>query len=187
MIKVVLKGIAVDNITGMPIVLLSDEENEKDVYPIWIGVPEAEGIVLTQSGFKSPRPLTYDLFKTVIESLGGEVVAVEVVDKVDNAYVANVVLKKDNTEIRIDARPSDAINLALRFEAPIYLNSEIFDKFDIDILENQKSQQEHSETDKQTENPTSQTNITDDDFEKFRQMLENIKPEDFALNNGETV
>lgn len=192
MIKVVLKGIAVDNITGMPIVLLADEENENDIYPIWIGVVEAEGIVLSQSGFKPPRPLTYDLFKNVIESMGGKVVAAEIVDKVDNAYIANLVIEKDGIEIKVDARPSDAINLAIRFGAPIYINEEVVQKVHVEMApkpseEIQKEQSIPADTESKPAGSETEKTITDDDLETFRKMLENLKPDDFLLNKGETV
>lgn len=128
MIEVVVKSIAIDSITGSPILLLADVNNPEDIYPIWIGVAEAEGIVVNQSGFVPPRPLTYDLFKNTIESLGGTVKYVSIVNMVNNAYIAELVIDQDGKEIVIDARPSDAINLALRFNAPIYLNEEVVKK-----------------------------------------------------------
>lgn len=179
MIRVNLKGIAIDNITGAPIVLLSDMENEEDIYPIWIGVYEAESIVLSQSNVKPPRPLTYDLFKNVIEELGGVVKAVEIVDKIENAYVANIIIEKDGKEIYVEARPSDAINLALRFNAPIYLNEEIVQKVKLEDVAN------HNQS--QKENNQSKAAITDEDIENFKKLLENIKPDDFVINKGEAV
>ena len=83
MVKVIVKSIAIDSLTGSPIVLLANEENQNDVYPIWIGIAEAEGIVVNQSGFIPPRPLTYDLFKNVIEALDGKVKEVRIIDMVN--------------------------------------------------------------------------------------------------------
>lgn len=164
MIRVNIRGIAIDGITGMPIVLLSDVENEKDIYPIWIGVSEAEGIVINQSNLKPPRPLTYDLFKNIIENLGGTVKAVEIVDKVENAYIANIILQKDNKEIYIDARPSDAINLAIRFNAPIYLNEEVVQKINLEDIPTQIEQKSEVQEFKAEKSET----ITDEDIENFK-------------------
>lgn len=193
MVKVVLKGIALDNMTGMPIVLLMDEKNQKDIYPILIGVAEAEGILLNQSGLKPPRPLTYDLFKDVIEALGGRVSSVEIVDKIDNGYIANLTIEVGDKKIKVDSRPSDAINLALRFGAPIFLNEDVVQKVSIDMVaqvdnQNQPEVKNIVKQESQTvEFRTDAGSITDDDLERFKKMLEDLKPDDFLLNKGETV
>lgn len=184
MIRVNIRGIAIDGITGMPIVLLSDAENEKDIYPIWIGVSEAEGIVINQSNLKPPRPLTYDLFKNIIENLGGTIKAVEIVDKVENVYTANIVLEKDKKEIYIDARPSDAINLAIRFNAPIYLNEEVVQKINLEDIPTQTEPQKGKVQEFKAEKSES---ITDEDIENFKKLLENIKPDDFLINKDRAV
>ena len=170
MVKVSVKSIVIDSLTGSPIVLLVDEKNQKDIYPIWIGVAEAEGIVVNQSGFIPPRPLTYDLFKNVIEALNGEVKEVRIIDMVNNAYIANIVIQQGDKEIIIDSRPSDAINLALRFNSPIYLNEQVVKKVNVEKLKAQEKDEEVQ---------TEEIGIKDEDLEKFREMLENIKPEDF--------
>lgn len=188
MIQVVVKSIAIDNITGSPILLLSNIENEKEIYPIWIGVAEAEGIVINQSGFQPPRPLTYDLFKNTIEALGGSVKAVEIIDIVNNTYIANVIIEQNGNEIFIDARPSDAINLALRFNAPIYLNEEIVKKVNLDDIVNQAKNSENSPQIEEKETLAQQVSkeqyITDEDLSKFKEILENIKPEDFLIDKS---
>ncbi|MCX7760331.1 MAG: bifunctional nuclease family protein [Hydrogenothermaceae bacterium] len=188
MIQVVVKSIAIDNITGSPILLLSNVENEKELYPIWIGVAEAEGIVINQSGFQPPRPLTYDLFKNTIEALGGVVKAVEIADMVENAYIANIIVDQNGKEIVIDARPSDAVNLALRFNAPIYLNEEIVKKVNLDDIVNQANNQENFPQVENKETPAQQISkeqfITDEDLNKFKEILDNIKPEDFLIDKS---
>ncbi|MDM7272960.1 bifunctional nuclease family protein [Sulfurihydrogenibium azorense] len=196
MIEVVVKSIAIDSITGSPILLLADVNNPEDIYPIWIGVAEAEGIVVNQSGFVPPRPLTYDLFKNTIESLGGTVKYVSIVNMVNNAYIAELVIDQDGKEIVIDARPSDAINLALRFNAPIYLNEEVVKKVNVSQFTQQQKKDEEKEEDEiktveelaqQTEvnnlnlPDTKEVGIKEEDLEKFREMLDNIKPEDFLI------
>jgi bifunctional DNase/RNase len=192
MIEVNVKSIAIDSITGSPILLLADVNNPTDIYPIWIGVSEAEGIVVNQSGFVPPRPLTYDLFKNTIQALGGTVKHVAIVNMVNNAYIAEIVIEQNGKEIVIDARPSDAVNLALRFNAPIYINEEVVKKVNIaEYLQNQEEEKDNisdveiPEKETQKENlklpDTNEVGIKDEDLEKFREMLENIKPEDFLI------
>ena len=191
MIKVTVKSIAIDSITGSPIVFLADERNEKDLYPIWIGLPEAEGIIINQSGFVPPRPLTYDLFKNTIETMGGKVKEVRIVDVLNNAYIANIIIQQGDKEIVIDSRPSDAINLALRFNSPIYLNENVVKKINIDELAAEKEDkkiktyedlmEEKSESLKLEMEKTENLGIKDEDLDKFREILENIKPEDFLI------
>ncbi len=183
MVEVKVKGIVIDSITGSPIVLLYDINNPNDIYHIWIGVAEAEGIVISQSGFKPLRPLTYDLFKNVIEALGSVVKEVRIVDFVNNAYIANIILNKEGKEIVIDSRPSDAINLALRFNAPIFLNENVVKKVnleDLKVAETEDSINTVEDLEKQIEDVENNT-IKDEDLERFKKMLENIKPEDFMI------
>ncbi|PMP78132.1 MAG: hypothetical protein C0178_00170 [Sulfurihydrogenibium sp.] len=192
MVEVSVRSIAIDSITGSPIVLLADVNKPDDIYPIWIGVAEAEGIVVKQSGFVPPRPLTYDLFKNTIEALGGKVKYVSIVNMINNAYIAELVIEQDGKEIVIDSRPSDAINLALRFNAPIYVNEEVVKKVNIsNFLQNQDENKEEikdvEELPKQTQDSnlnipdTKEVGIKDEDLDKFREMLDNIKPEDFLI------
>ncbi len=197
MIQVKVRNIGIDSLTGAPILMLADVNNEDDIYPIWIGVSEAEGIILKQSGVETPRPLTYDLMKNIIEELGARVKQVAIVDKKDNAYIAEVILEKDGEEIVIDSRPSDAINLALRFEAPIFLDENVVKKVNLqEIKEELKRQEEEAkkeeeiQTVEELDKEVGDIDIkrepeVDEELEQFRKMLENIKPEDFALKPEE--
>ncbi|HHG74254.1 MAG TPA: bifunctional nuclease family protein [Persephonella sp.] len=189
MIQVKVRNIGLDSLTGSPIVMLANVQNEDEIFPIWIGVSEAEGIILKQSGVETPRPLTYDLVKNIIEALGGVVKHVAIVDKKDNAYIAEIVIEKEGEELHIDSRPSDAINIALRFDAPIYLEETVVQKVNIkEILEaSKKHEQKETETAEVQEVKDQKTEVleaepeTDKELEEFRKMLENIKPEDFAI------
>ncbi|WP_457627451.1 bifunctional nuclease family protein [Persephonella sp.] len=188
MIQVKVRNIGLDSITGSPIVMLANIDNEDEIYPIWIGVSEAEGIIIKQSGVETPRPLTYDLLKNIIEALGGEVKYVAIIDKKDNAYIAEVVIEKDGQEIKIDSRPSDAINIALRFDAPIYLEETVVQKVSLrEIMEASQQQgtaQQNGEIAEKAETKTEVAQVepeVDKELEEFRKMLENIKPEDFAI------
>ena len=197
MIQVKVRNIGIDSLTGAPILMLADVNNEDDIYPIWIGVSEAEGIILKQSGVETPRPLTYDLMKNIIEELGARVKQVAIVDKKDNAYIAEVILEKDGEEIVIDSRPSDAINLALRFEAPIFLDENVVKKVNLqEIKEELKRQEEEAKKEEEIQTveeldkevgdiDVKREPEVDEELEQFRKMLENIKPEDFALKPEE--
>ena len=187
MIQVKVRNIGLDSITGSPIVMLSNIENEDEIFPIWIGVAEAEGIILSQSGVQTPRPLTYDLMKNIIESLGGQVEHVAITDKKENAYIAEIVINKDGEELRIDARPSDAINIALRFNAPIYLEEDVVQKVNLKDIQEASEKQENAQIEKMEKPQEVKTEVieaepeVDKELEEFRKMLENIKPEDFAI------
>ncbi|RMD45251.1 MAG: bifunctional nuclease family protein [Aquificota bacterium] len=195
MIEVKVKNIGIDSLTGTPILMLADVNNEDDIYPIWIGVSEAEGIILKQSGVETPRPLTYDLMKNIIEELGGVVKRVAIVDKRDNAYIAEIVIEKDGEEIVIDSRPSDAINIAIRFGAPIFLDENIVKKVNLqeikeELKKSEEKQKKEPETVEELDKEVGEIEINkepevDEELEQFRKMLEHIKPEDFALKPEE--
>jgi hypothetical protein len=185
MIEVKVKNIGLDSTTGSPILILSDINNEEDLYPIWIGVSEAEGIIMKQSGVETPRPMTYDLIVNIIENLGGKVKEVSITDMKDNAYIAEIIVEQNGNEIKIDARPSDAVNIALRFEVPIYLNEEVVKKVNIkeitaeDLKNEEKSENQEFEEVNNVEDLVKEPEI-DEELEKFKEFIENIKPEDFA-------
>ncbi len=187
MIQVKVRNIGLDSLTGSPIVMLANIKNEDEIFPIWIGISEAEGIILKQSGVETPRPLTYDLVKNIIESLGGTVKRIAIIDKKDNAYIAEIIIEKDGEELHIDSRPSDAINIALRFDAPIYLEETVVQKVNIkEIIKSSQKQElkEAEETKKVSDHKTEILDVNperDKELEEFRKMLENIKPEDFAI------
>ncbi len=195
MVEVKVKNIGLDSVTGSPVLILVDINNEEDIYPIWIGTAEAEGILIQQSGVETPRPLTYDLMKNIIETLGGRVKEVRIVDKKDNAYIAEIIIEKNGLDIVIDARPSDAVNIALRFGAPIMLNENVVQKVNLkeikeklkEGIEEKTETEENIETVEELEKAVSEEEptIEDEEIKKFREMLENIKPEDFALKPEE--
>ncbi len=180
MIEVKVKNIGLDSTTGSPILILSDANNEEDLYPIWIGVSEAEGIIMKQSGVETPRPMTYDLIKNIIEELGGTVKNVSITDMKDNAYIAEIVIEKDGKELKIDSRPSDAVNIALRFDVPIYLNENVVKKINIKEITPEENKDEDAKEEVNSVEDLVKEPEVDEELEKFREMLETIKPEDFA-------
>jgi uncharacterized protein len=120
-------GITVDPFTNTPIVILKDME-EKDVLPIWIGLLEASSIATALENVQTPRPMTHDLLKNVLDHLGVKVVKIEVNDLKDNTYYAMIHLERDKKRMTIDARPSDAIALALRVGANIFVDEQVIKK-----------------------------------------------------------
>jgi bifunctional DNase/RNase len=109
-----------------PVVLLKVEDSD-EVLPIWIGHSEALAIELQIKGERFERPLTHDLFKTALESLGASVMKVAITELRDNTFFAKVYLQRENEVYVIDARPSDSIALALKSSATIYVAHEVFD------------------------------------------------------------
>lgn len=120
-------GLTVDPVNNAPIVLLRELAGDR-VLPIWIGVIEASAIAFEMEQIQLSRPMTHDLLKTAVESLGAVVERVEVVALRDNTYFALVILNQDGKVIQIDARPSDAIALALRTKAPIHCEAAVIEQ-----------------------------------------------------------
>jgi bifunctional DNase/RNase len=155
-IEMKIKGLVVDPISKMPIVVLEDLNNER-ILPIWIGVFEANAIALKIENISTPRPMTHDLVKNFLEKLNISVEKVVVNDVRDNTFYAMIHCRYKDQTITIDSRPSDAIALSLRVDAPIFVEDEVVKKahslkFD-DNLE---------------------------DSEKLKKWLENLKPENFG-------
>lgn len=120
-------GITVDPFTNTPIVILKDLE-DRDVLPIWIGLLEASSIATALERIPTPRPMTHDLLKNILEGLEVRVVKIEINDLRDNTYYALIHLDVQGRRLVIDSRPSDAIALALRVEAPIFVDEEVLKK-----------------------------------------------------------
>ena len=113
LIEMSIKGLMVDPMAGTPIVILKDKQGER-VLPIWVGVPEANAIALQIENVSTPRPMTHDLLRNIITDLEGRVDRVVVSDLRDNTYFAIIHLTVRGERVAVDARPSDAIALALR-------------------------------------------------------------------------
>lgn len=122
-----VKGLTLDPLTSMPIVLLKDMEGRQTI-PIWIGILEATAIAAELEKVTLSRPLTHDLLGNVIRALGSEVLMVEVNDLRDNTFYATIYLKKGRKEVAVDARPSDAIALALRAGCPIFVSDKVIER-----------------------------------------------------------
>src|SRR5438128_9879868 len=128
-VEVEVRGVRLDPTTGSPVVQLVEKGKGGRALPIWIGPFEAQAIAAEMQGMPLPRPLTHDLMKRLVESLGGRLDHVVIGDLRDNTYFATLHLAgADGKDIAIDARPSDAIALALRLHGPILVADEVFAK-----------------------------------------------------------
>ncbi len=125
-IEMSIKGLMVDPITNMPIVILRDKEGQK-VLPIWVGIFEANAIALQIENVSTPRPMTHDLLRNVIEDLQASVQKIVVCDLQENTFYALIYLSLNGNTVAIDSRPSDAIALALRTRAPIFVEETVID------------------------------------------------------------
>lgn len=125
-IEMTIKGLMVDPITNMPIIILRDRDGQR-VLPIWVGIFEANAIALQMENIATPRPMTHDLLRNVIQDLSGTVRKIVVSDLKDNTFYALIYVETPNETVAVDARPSDAIALALRTQAPIFVEESVID------------------------------------------------------------
>jgi uncharacterized protein len=125
-IEMSIKGLMVDPITNTPIVILRDKDGQK-VLPIWVGIFEANAIALQIENIATPRPMTHDLLRNVIQDLKAQVQKIVVCDLQENTFYALIYLGLNGDTVAIDARPSDAIALALRTRAPIFVEDAVID------------------------------------------------------------
>lgn len=122
-----VRGLMFDPYNNAYIVILRDEDNS-DMLPIWVGKAEASAISLALEGIATPRPMTHDLMKSVLDTVDAKVISVVLTDLKENTYFAKVHLMYEDSEYSIDSRPSDAIALALRASAPIFANEDVIRK-----------------------------------------------------------
>lgn len=164
MIEVRIVSLNADATTGQPILLLQPVDVEPAdasgrMLPIWIGHPEATAIILALQGEELPRPMTHDLLKNVIDLLGFVVTRVEVTRVEDGTYYAGIVLRGEERELIIDARPSDSIALALRVGCPVYVADDVFEQAAVKVQAVDETEQE---------------------VERFRDFLDHVDPSDFT-------
>jgi len=126
LIEMRIKGLIVDPVAGTPIVILKDEGGER-VLPIWVGVPEANAIWMQIENVSTPRPMTHDLLRNVISDLDGRVDRVVVSELRESTFFAVIHMTVRGEAVAVDARPSDAIALALRTRAPILVEEAVID------------------------------------------------------------
>jgi uncharacterized protein len=159
MIEVLVAHLGLDQNTNSPVVLLKERDGER-VLPIWIGPAEASAIAMELQGVKAQRPMTHDLLKHVIVGLGGELRRVTITNVRDNTYFAELLIRRDEQMVQIDARPSDSIALALRLHAPIYTSDDLLDQ-----------------SGTESSPPAPERRL---DAESLKQYLEKLDPQDFG-------
>ncbi|MFC1822501.1 bifunctional nuclease family protein [Thermodesulfobacteriota bacterium] len=156
----VISGLTVDPLTNSPIVILKEVDGERTL-PIWIGLLEATAIASELEGIKFSRPMTHDLLKEVIELIDVKVNKVEVCDLKNNTYYALIHITHKGKDITIDARPSDALALSLRVDAPIFVAEEVIKQSkQIDLTADAEDKSEQGK--------------------KWQEILEKLNPEDFG-------
>jgi bifunctional DNase/RNase len=155
-LRVEIKGLMLDPSSNVPIVILRDVQSHLFL-PIWIGVFEANAIALRIEGVEPPRPMTHDLLRSVLEGLGGQVEKIVISDLKESTFFAVIHVRQNGSAVPIDARPSDAIALALRTDAPIFVLRSVLDKAQAVDLASQ---------------------VTDED--KLKKWLEEISPDELG-------
>ena len=162
--EMVIYGVSFDMVGKQPIVLLKTVENNKFL-PIWIGHPEAAAILMKLQGAATPRPMTHDLFSETLSQLEAHVTRVVVTELRDNTFFATITIQQDGSEIEVDSRPSDAIALAVRAEAPIFAEDRVLEESAIEFEGEEVNEEE----------------IVDE----FRKFLDQVTPEEFASELAE--
>jgi bifunctional DNase/RNase len=157
--EMVIYGVSFDMVGKQPIVLLKTAEGNKFL-PIWIGHPEAAAILMKLQGANTPRPMTHDLVTDMLEKLEARVIRIAVTELRENTFYAVVTVAVDGSEIEIDSRPSDAIALAVRSDAPIYADDSVIEESAIEF--------EHEDVNEE------------EVVEEFKKFLDEVKPEDFS-------
>ncbi len=156
LVRMEVKGLIMDPASNVPIVVLRDEDSSRFL-PIWIGIFEANAIALKLEGIQPPRPMTHDLMSSLLDHLQSEVTRVVITALKENTFFAEVMVRLGDQESPVDSRPSDAIALALRTEAPIFVAEEVLTKATSDERPEQMP-----------------------DDEKLKKWLEEIDPEDLG-------
>ncbi len=159
MIEMKVMGIALDTRTGSPIVVLHDKENRRAL-PIWIGSAEASSIIRKIENLSVTRPMTHDLIISIIEKVGYKISKVEINDVEKETYFATIFLENENDGkiIEIDSRPSDAIAIAIRIDAPIYVTANVLSNGSVSTDSTKDAQE----------------------AEEFKNFVQSLKPSDFA-------
>lgn len=162
--EMVIYGVSFDLVGKQPIVLLKTADGNKFL-PIWIGHPEAAAILMKLQGATTPRPMTHDLVTDILAQLDAHVVRITVTELKENTFYALITVQQNGSEIEIDSRPSDAIALAIRADAPIYAADRVIEESAIEFEGDEVNEEEM--------------------VAEFRKFLEEVTPEQFAVDEGE--
>jgi bifunctional DNase/RNase len=141
LVEMSVKGLMVDPVTNMPIVILRDAENQR-VLPIWVGPVEANAIALQIENIAPPRPMTHDLLRNLVIEMGATLVRVIIADLRENTFYAYLELHRGGDVQMLDARPSDAIALAIRAKAPVFVDTRVLEQArSVDVSSEQADQE----------------------------------------------
>ena len=165
MYEMVIYGVSFDLVGKQPIVLLKTAEGNKFL-PIWIGHPEAAAILMKLQSQAPPRPMTHDLLSELLEQLEAQVVRITVTELRENTFYAQITVQQDGREIEIDSRPSDAIALAIRADAPIFAADRVIEESAIEF--------EGDDVDQE---------VLEAEVAKFKNFLDEVTAEDFAVES----
>src|SRR5437899_1549894 len=168
-------GVSFDLVGKQPIVLLKTAEGNRFL-PIWIGHSEAAAILMRIQGASTPRPMTHDLLNDLLGELGAEITRVSVTELRDNTFFAVITVQQNGTELEIDSRPSDAIALAVRAEAPIFVADEVIEESAIEF-----EGEEGEAPDISQMTPEQQAKLRED----FKEFLDHVTPDQFAEAAGD--
>ncbi|MDL9937252.1 bifunctional nuclease family protein [Gordonia sp. ABSL1-1] len=158
-------GIRVEPPQSQPVLLLREVDGQRYL-PIWIGQSEAASIALRQKGIEPPRPLTHDLIVNLINEFGHDLVEVRIVDMQEGTFYAEMVFAGD---VRISARPSDSIAVAMRADVPIIADESVLVEAGL-LIPDEESEDEPA--------------ASEDEVEKFKEFLDNVSPDDFKASGG---
>ncbi|NJD10393.1 MAG: bifunctional nuclease family protein [Gemmatimonadetes bacterium] len=176
MIEVKVQSLGLDRTSNTPVVILQELDGTR-VLPIWIGPGEASAIAMELAGMKFSRPLTHDLFASVIMGMGGSLHRVMITKVVDNTYFAELIIQRQGELISVDARPSDSIAIALRMSASIYTTDDLLENTSIEVAEASDNPQDFiAAPDKEQAQPPA-AGLTP---EELREYLRRMNPEDFG-------
>jgi uncharacterized protein len=159
MTAMVIYGVSFDLVGKQPIVLLKTQDGNTFL-PIWIGQAEAAAILMKLQGQQTPRPLTHDLFTDTLSQLDAQVVRVCVTELRESTFYATVTIQQDGSEIDIDSRPSDAIALAVRADAPIFADDSVIEESGIEFEGEEPNEEEL--------------------MDEFKRFLDRVTPDEFA-------
>ena len=164
MIEMVIYGVSFDMVGKSPIVLLKTVSGNRFL-PIWIGHPEAAAILMKLQGASTPRPMTHDLVTDILGQLSAQVTRITVTELRENTFYAQVTVQQDGSEIDVDSRPSDAIALAIRADAPIFVADRVIEESAIEFEGEEVNEEEI--------------------VSEFKRFLDSVSPEEFAVEEGE--
>ena len=175
MVEVRLRAVRVDLQSNTPVLLLQESEGLGRTLPIFIGAPEATAIAFALQGMDTPRPMTHDLIRDLLESLGAQVARVVVTELRTSTYYAEIVLVHDGREVPVSSRPSAAVAVAVRTGAPLYVAADLMDAEGVMLAVDEEDDEETEE-----EGETEEVGNPEEIVGEFRSFLDTIRPEDFS-------